>query len=99
MDVGDLAAVTSRLRAALGDSRGKLRVGDGLLLAGFARRTLLRAKLVGVAMLELGWERGRRRFDGTLESAFSRGSSLEREVILEAERGEDGRPVLRRREP
>lgn len=96
----DLVTVSQRLRDVLGDARGKIRVADALLVAGFERRTQLRAELVGLAMRQLGWERCRCRFDGSLESAFSRGSALEREAILEVARGKNsGVLVLTRRAP
>jgi hypothetical protein len=91
--------VVARLREALDGACGKLRVADALRLAGFEKRTQLRAEFVGRAMRQLGWKRGRCRFNGALESAFARGSELEREGILEVERGEDGRLVVKRIEP
>ncbi len=49
-------------------------------------------------MRGLGWDHGRYRFNGTLESAYARGSSLEREVILDVE-SNDGRLVVRAKAP
>ena len=95
----DLIEVTARLRVTLDGVHGKLRAADAILLAGFERRTRLRAVIVARAMRDLGWEQGRCRFNGTLESAYSRGSALEREVILDVARGDDDRLVVRRREP
>ena len=99
-DDEDLLAVTTRLRTALADKHGKLRVVDALALAGFPRASYARAKLVAAAMRDLGWDRGRLRFDGALFYAYTRGSQLEREVILDVERGGDDRlVVVARREP
>ncbi len=95
----DLVAVTSRLRRALAATRGRLRVDDAILLAGFKRRSQLRSTLVGRAMRRLGWERGRYRFDGDLGYAYARGSSLEREVVLDVERRGNGRLVVVTRSP
>lgn len=95
----DLAKVTSRLGGFLLDERGKLRVSDAIVLAGFSRRSQQRMKLVGRAMRKLGWERGRYRFDGALQYAYARGSYLEREVVLEVVAGKRGRLVVKRREP
>ena len=98
-DRDDLIEVTSRLRVALDGVHGKLRATDAILLAGFERRTRLRAVIVARAMRDLGWDHGRCRFNGTLESAYSRGSSLEREIILDVGRGDDDRLVVTRKEP
>ena len=95
----DLLVVTSRLRAALDGAHGKLRIVDALALAGFARPSNARAKLVAGAMRDLGWDRGRLRFDGALCYAYARGSQLEREVVLVVERSDDGQLVVKRREP
>ena len=95
----DFAPLCDRLRDLLADASGKLRADDALFLAGFDRRSPARSRLLANAMRQLGWERGRFRFGGSLEYAFARGSLLEREVILEVDRGEDGRLVVRRREP
>jgi hypothetical protein len=95
----DLIEVTARLRDVLDGVHGKLRAADAILLAGFERRTRLRAVIVARAMRDLGWEHGRCRFNGTLESAYARGSSLEREVILDVARGDDDRLVVNRSEP
>lgn len=95
----DLIDVTSRLRVSLDNAHGKLRAADALLLAGFARPSRLRTILVARAMLGLGWERGRYRFNGALKSAFARGSALEREIILDVERSDEDQLVVRRKEP
>lgn len=94
----DLSEVTGRLRVALDEMHGKLRAADAILLAGFERRTRLRAVIVARAMRDLGWEHGRCRFNGTLESAYWRGSALECEAILSVTRGDDGL-VVKRSEP
>lgn len=95
----DLARVRALLRTALEDERGKLRVVDALALAGFERRSFARDQVVGRAMRDLGWTRGRYRIDGAVTSAYARGTPLQRETILEVDRGEDGQIVVRRREP
>jgi hypothetical protein len=91
--------VLERLRAALVDSRGKLRAMDALALAGFESPSYHRTQLVARALRELGWERGRYRFHGSLLYAYARGTRLEREVLLEVERGGDDRLVVKRRAP
>ena len=95
----DLIAVTARLRSVLAAARGKLRGVDALALAGFEERSPRRLILVGRAMRELGWKRGRYRFDGELLSAFAKGSFLEREVILDVAPGEGGQLVVKGRAP
>lgn len=95
----DLLVVAERLRTVLADSRGKLRVADALALAGFDRPSFYRSQIVGRAMRELGWSRGRYRFDGVVKYAYARGTQLQRESVLEVERGADGQLIVRRREP
>jgi hypothetical protein len=101
--MGDLAendpAVLERLRAALSDLLGKLRVSDALALAGFDRPSFYRSQVVARAMRALGWERGRYRFDGAVKYAYAKGTRIQREDILEVDRGADGKLVVRRREP
>ena len=100
-DLGDNAfeVVVERLRAVLADARGKLRASDALALAGFESPSYHRTQLVARALRDLGWERGRYRFQGSLLYAYARGSQLEREVMLAVERGVDDRLVVKRREP
>ena len=88
-----------RLRAALDGASGKLRASDALMLAGFKRPSYHRKQLVARALRDLGWERGRFRFNGSLLYAYARGTQLEREVMLDIERGDDDRLVVKRREP
>ena len=95
----DFARVVEALQSVLADARGKLRASDALLLAGFARPSYVRAKLVARAMRQLGWERGRYRFQGNLLYAYARGTELEREVMLLVERDAADQLVLRRKEP
>jgi hypothetical protein len=97
----DLARVTARLRGALDSQHGKLRVVDAFALAGFERPSYVRAKIVSLALRQLGWTRGRYRFDGELSYAYARGTPLEREVILDVERSDDDpqKFVVKRREP
>jgi hypothetical protein len=91
--------VLSRLRVALAEARGKLRSSDALALAGFDSPSYHRTQLVARALRELGWERGRYRFQGSLLYAYARGTQLEREAMLEVSRGDDDRLVVKRREP
>ena len=79
----DLIDVTSRLRAALGDSRGKIRVSDAQSLSGLGRPTHYRSQLVAHALRQLGWERVRLRFDGSLAYWYAKGTRLQRETVLE----------------
>lgn len=97
----ELVAVTKRLRKVLGDVTGKLRVSDTLALAGFDRPSYQRALLVARALRQLGWSRGRYRFDGELAYAYARGTALEREHVLDVERAvdDDAKLVVVRREP
>lgn len=95
----DLQQVTARLRTALADTSGKLRVSDALALAGFDRPSFYRSQIIFLAMRELGWTRGRFRFKGAVKYAYARGTRLQRESILDVERGADGQLVVRRREP
>ena len=95
----DFEAVLNRLQIALHDVFGKLRSADALALAGFSRPSYYRTQLVARALRELGWERGRFRFNGGMLYAYARGSQLEREALLDVERGDDGRLVVTRREP
>lgn len=93
------AAVRARLHAALDGMNGKLRAIDALALAGFKSPSYHRRQLVSRALGELGWERGRFRFNGSLLYAYARGTQLEREVMLDVERGDDDHLVVKRREP
>jgi hypothetical protein len=94
----DLAALEDRLRLVLNGVSGKLRGSDALALAGFAARSPRRARVVGLVLRELGWDRVRFRFDGELSYGYERGSYLEREAVIVVERGNDGTYVVRRRE-
>ena len=100
-ELGDNAyeVVLQRLRSALDSLRGKLRASDALALAGFKSPSYHRKQLVARALRDLGWERGRFRFKGNLLYAYARGTQLEREVMLDVERGDDDRLVVKRREP
>jgi len=90
--------VVERLRGLLGDARGKLRAQDALTLAGFKSPSYQRSQLVARALRSLGWERGRYRFRGKLRYAYARGTPLEREAMLDIERGEDDLLIVRQRE-
>jgi hypothetical protein len=95
----DLLTVTERLRSLLSEARGKLRVTDALKLAGFSGPSFHRSRLLTCAMRDLGWDRARLRFDGTLSFVYARGSLLEREALLIVTRGNDNQFVVKRREP
>lgn len=88
--------VLSRLRRALGDVRGKIRVTDAIGLAGSGRRSRARSRLIARALRHLGWQRGRYRFAGVLTYAYAKGTRLQRETILDVERGADGLFVVKR---
>lgn len=91
--------VVQLLRTALDGASGKLRASDALALAGFKGPSYHRKQLVARALRDLGWERGRFRFNGSLLYAYARGTQLEREAMLDVERGDDDRLVVKRREP
>jgi hypothetical protein len=93
------AAVLDRFRDLLGDARGKICASDALLLAGFSSPRYRKQQFVARALRELGWERSRSRYGGGLLYAYARGTQLEREVMLDVERGDDDRLVVKRREP
>lgn len=93
-ETADFLAMVSRLRAALGDTRGKIRVVDVQALAGLDRPSYYRMSLIARAMRHLGWKRSRYRFNGTIAYAYARGTRLQREAILEIE-CKEGRIVLR----
>ena len=95
----DLLVMVTRLRRALGDARGKLRVSDAHVLGGLERQSYYQTHLIAHALRHLGWERGRYRFDGTVRYAYVKGTRLQRENILEITRGEDGQFVVKRRDP
>jgi len=95
-DVSDFLVVLSRLRAALGDARGKIRVADVQALAALERPSYYRMSLIARALRHLGWKRSRYRFDGTLGYGYGRGTRLQRENILEIERLADGQVVLKK---
>jgi hypothetical protein len=97
-DGSDFLAAVTRLRGALGDARGKIRVSDVQALAGLARPSYYRMSLIARALRHLGWKRARYRFDGTLAYGYARGSRLQREDILKIERREDGQVVLKKEE-
>jgi len=75
------------LYRALGNRTGKLRVSDAFLICGIeaGKANQDQIERFGRAIRELGWERKRRRFDGSLEYAYVKGSSTEREVELVVE--------------
>ena len=98
-DAADFLEVLSRLRRALGDARGKIRVTDANVLAGLGTKSHYRSRLIARALRHLGWQRGRFRFAGALAYAYAKGTRLQRETILDVEPGADGQCVVSRREP
>ena len=88
-DDADYQLVLTRLRNALGDEHGKIRVSDVQRLVD-ERRSYYRGRLIARAMRKLGWERGRYRFDGVPLYAYARGTHLQREIVLEVSRSGDG---------
>ncbi len=98
-EISDFLEVLGTLRAALRDEHGKIRAVDVRRLVGLdlERWSYYRARLIARAMRHLGWTRRRCRFAGALAYAYVRGTPLQREGILDVDRGEDGRLVVRRR--
>lgn len=92
----DLLEVVLRLRNVLAQEHGKIRVADVQALAGFYPPTDHAMSLVGRAMNCLGWTRRRCRFDGVLNYGYTRGTPLQREVILDIGYGDRGVFVVRR---
>jgi len=72
------------LHRALGARTGKLRVSDAYLICGIEPGKANQDQITrfGRAIRELGWERQRRRFDGSLQYAYVKGTTTEREVEL-----------------
>lgn len=72
------------LHRALANRTGKLRVSDAYLICGIEAGKVNQDQIArfGRAIRELGWERRRRRFDGSLEYAYVKGTAAEREVEL-----------------
>jgi hypothetical protein len=100
-DLGDASTfleVLSRLRQALGDARGKIRVSDAQLLAGLDRKSHYASRLIARALRHLGWQRRRFRFDGEHAYGYAKGTRLQRETVLEVASGDDGQLVVKRRE-
>lgn len=95
----DFLEMLTRLRAPLGDARGKIRVSDIHVLAGLERQSYYVMGLIARALRHLGWERTRCRFDGVVRYAYAKGTRLQRENILEIERTGDGRLVVKKRDP
>lgn len=75
------------LHRALANRTGKLRVSDAYLICGIEPGKVNQDQIsrFGRAIRELGWERQRRRFDGTLQYAYVKGTPAEREVELVVE--------------
>lgn len=75
------------LYRALGSRTGKLRVSDAFLICGLEASKVNQDQIerFGRAIRELGWERKRRRYNGTLEYAYVKGDATEREVELVVE--------------
>lgn len=99
-DTSDFLEVVTRLRSVLGDFRGRIRVVDAQALAGLGRPSYYRMSLIARALRHLGWKRSRYRFEGVLTYAYAKGTRLQRENILDVERGEDKQlVVVKRRDP
>ena len=98
-DATTFLEVLTRLRQALGDARGKIRVADVHQLAGLGKPTDYRSRLIARALRHLGWERGRARFDGAIAYAYVKGTRLQRETILEVASGDGGQLAVKRRDP
>lgn len=81
-----VTAVMTRLRSALRNARGKLRVVDALTLAGFTRKSHYEMTIVGRAMDQLGWDRRRCRLNGQLKYAYTKGTPLQRDNLLKLKR-------------
>lgn len=81
-DKKTVATVMTRLRRALRDACGKLRVNDAQTLAGFTHKSHYGTTIVGRAMHQLGWDRRRCRLDGELKYAYTKGTRLQRENLL-----------------
>ena len=96
-EAADLLEMVGRLRTALGDARGKIRVGDVQVLAGLDRCSYYRMSLIARALRHLGWERSRCRFNGTVGYGYVRGTRLQRKDILEIELGPGGQYLLMKR--
>jgi hypothetical protein len=75
------------LHRALTNRTGKLRVSDAYLICGIEPGKVNQDQIsrFGRAIRELGWERQRRRFDGSLQYAYVKGTAAEREVELVVE--------------
>jgi predicted P-loop ATPase len=75
------------LHRALANRTGKLRVSDAYLICGIEPGKVNQDQIsrFGRAIRELGWERQRRRFDGSLQYAYVKGTAAEREVELVVE--------------
>lgn len=75
------------LNRALANRTGKLRVSDAYLICGIEPGKANQDQIFrfGRAIRELGWERQRRRFDGSLQYAYVKGTTTEREVELMVE--------------
>lgn len=95
-EASDLLEMVTRLRGLLGDVRGKIRVGDVQALAGLDRASYYRMSLIARALRHLGWKRSRYRFNGAVAYGYARGTRLQREEILEIERGADGHYALKK---
>jgi hypothetical protein len=72
------------LHRALANRTGKLRVSDAYLICGIEPGKVNQDQISRFSrtIRELGWERQRRRFDGSLQYAYVRGTAAEREVEL-----------------
>jgi hypothetical protein len=82
------------LHRALGDRTGKLRVSDAYLICGIEPGKANQAQISGLgrAIRELGWERKRRRLNGSVQYAYAKGTPEQREVVLAVEHEDETTP-------
>lgn len=82
------------LRRALGDCTGTLRVSDAFLICGIEPGKANQAQISGLgrAIRELGWERKRRRLNGSVQYAYAKGTPEQREVVLAVEHEDETTP-------
>jgi hypothetical protein len=81
-DEPDDDPIPNILHRVLTNRTGKIRVTDIHCLCGIDPGKSSRLTLLKSIMQSEGWERQRQRFDGTLQYAYVRGTSEEREVEL-----------------
>ncbi len=89
------------LSQALGACTGKLRLADAYRICQIEPGKASQEQIIrfGRAIRELGWERQRVRFDGSLQYAYVKGTSTEREVELVVLYDSLGRAALAASDP